>query len=317
MQRFPSMKVGLASILSCLAILLGLYTTTGTASAHSAIHPFINVVSSLQRSGNCVSFQLEGGDFTPNHHVDLFASAGGGASINPDRVRANGDGRFLVDVTACENLAFENCGNFINSTNFCGFNLPQQDFCGLNGFSGACPFIGSAMRALPGPECPLPPCFMPSGPGMGGSGGTGGPGGRGPGGPWSNQSPLGPHFPQVPQVPQGPLGSPGSQGPQGSPGPHNFMPHHDCFTNPGSPGCPGQQHNDCFRFPRPGCPFFHPPFRFHRVPLFNFCNFNRHGRFPFCFRFFPQRFTISILITAVDEHTGKRAHAGVSIGGSF
>src|SRR5271167_5029640 len=99
MQRFPSMKIGLASFLSCLALVLGLYTTTGTASAHT-IHPFINVVSGLQRIGNCVSFQLEGGDFTPGLPVNLFASASGGASINSGGVRADGNGNFSVWATA-------------------------------------------------------------------------------------------------------------------------------------------------------------------------------------------------------------------------
>ena len=277
MQRFPSMKIGLASFLSCLALVLGLYTTTGTASAHSAIHPFINVVSSLQREGNCVSFELEGGDFTPNLHVDLFASASGGASIDPDRVRANGNGRFLVDVTACENQQFENCGNFINSLSFCGFNLPQNDFCGLNGFSGVCPFIGSAMKALPCP--PMDPMCQQ---------------GQGQGNPCRSPNP--PSFCQQGQ-------GQGQGNPCQSPNPPSF-----CQGGQGNGGgnfC--QQHPD-------QCNQNHHRFRFPRVPLFNFCNFNRQGRFPFCFRFFPRQFPISIGITAVDEHTGRRAHVGIGIG---
>jgi len=292
MQRFPSMKIGLASFLSCLALVLGLYTTTGTASAHSAIHPYINVVSSLQRAGNCVSFVLEGGDFTPGLHVDLFASASGGGSISPDRVRAGGDGRFIVDATACQNFAFQNCGSFIESTNFCGFNLPQQDFCGLNGFSGfqTCPFIGSAMKPLSG--CVPPWCYGP--------GGSGGLGGRGTGGPGL-------------QGPQGSPNQPGSQSPQ------DFTPNGrwtgcqqmDCQYNRGSGngnhGCQGNYYSQNSQ----GC--------FPRVSVFNFCNFHRHGlsSFPFCFPFFRQQFPLQIVITAVDEHTGRQAHYSIGIGGNF
>ena len=212
MRRFAFMKIGLASILSCLALLLGLCATTGTASAHTtASHPFINVVSNLHRFGNCVSFQLEGGGFTPNHRVDLSARAFGGASIDPSRVRANGHGRFLVDVTACGNRQFESCGGFIESPGFfCGVSLPSQDLCGFN-----------------------------------------------------------------------------------------FEPNQFCFPQ---------------RFPGqfPGMRPFQSGFQ--HVSTFDFCRFHFHEQFPFCFRFFPQEFPISLRITARDEHTGHRAHAGVSIG---
>jgi len=219
MRRFPSAKVGLASILSCLALLLGLYATTGIASAHTtASHPFINVVSNLHRFGNCVSFQLEGGGFTPNHRVTLSARAFGGASIHPDRVRANGDGRFSVGVTACGNQQFSNCGGFIENPGiFCGFNLNSQQFCGFN-----------------------------------------------------------------------------------------FEPNQFCFPERFPGQFPGQFS---------GCRQFQCGFQ--RLSVSDFCRFHFHERFPFCFRFFPQEFPISLRISAVDEHTGHRAHAGVTIGGSF
>ncbi len=312
MQRFPSMKIGLASFLSCLALVLGLYTTTGTASAHSAIHPFINVVSGLQNLGNCVSFQLEGGDFTPNHHVDLFADGGG--SINPDRVRADGDGKFLVDVTACENQQFSNCGSFIESTNFCGFNLPQNDFCGLNGFSQfqTCPFIGSAMKPLPGP-CMQPWCQQ----GQGGQGGQQCNGNMPP--PWCQQGQGG----QGGQQGQGGQGGQQGQGGQGGQQCNGNMPLPWCQHGQGGQG--GQQgqggQGQCNgNMPPPWCQHGQGGqggqqhhLRFH-IPVSNFCNFNRQQRFPFCFRFFHQQFPLQILITAVDEHTGHRAHVGISIG---
>jgi len=270
MRRFPSMKVGLASILSCLALLLGMFATTGTASAQTAtIHPFINV-SSFSRFGDCVSFQLTGGDFTPNHHVDLSAS--GGASISPGRVRADSNGNFSVLATVCGNRAFESCGEFIEGPNFCGFNLPQQDFCGLPGFPTfqSC-VIESAMKALQGP----------------GSNNMGN-------GPGQNKE-VNPCLknPNLPRCRHG-LGQPGPLGPQGH-GPSN-----PCLKNPNLPRCFPQNH--------------HPRFQFHRVSVSNFCRFHFHERFPFCFRFFPREFAISFRITAKDEHTGHRAHAGVSIG---
>ncbi len=215
MRRFPSAKVGLASILSCLALLLGLYATTGTASAHTARRPFINVVSGLQRFGNCLSFQLEGGGFTPNRHVDLSARSFGGTSIDPDRVRTDSHGRFSVGVTACGfGRFFQNCGGFIENPGvFCGFNLNEEQFCRFN-----------------------------------------------------------------------------------------FEPNEFCFPQ---------------RFPGqfPGIRPFQ--FGFHRVSVSNFCSFHFHEQFPFCFRFFPREFPISIRLTAVDEHSGRRAHAFVSFGGSF
>ncbi len=59
MRRFTFFnKVGVASVLSFLAILLGLYTTTGTASAHSAqpahSHPIINVFDVSSHRCSCL-----------------------------------------------------------------------------------------------------------------------------------------------------------------------------------------------------------------------------------------------------------------------
>ncbi len=394
MRRFPSMKTGLASILSCLALLLGLYTTTGTASAHSANHPFINVVSGLDRVGNCLSFVLEGGDFTPNHHVALFASASGGANIDPDRVRANGDGRFATDAQACGfGEFFNNCGGFIDNPDFfCGTNLNPEEFCGLPGFSGfqSC-FTGSAMKSLDclppnAPACSGPPSSSLCPPTLGSS--CFGPqqqqqstpqdqsglpqntvtpqntdmSNGGQSGCHPNQFECCQSNPNLPECSGRPHndcfqnpqpGCPGFphndcfQNPQpGCPGfPHNDcfhnpqpgcpgFPHNDCFHNP-QPGCPGFSHNDCFHNPQPGCPGFHHNdcfhnqqpgcpdfhhrfrFHFHPVPVFDFCRFHFHEGFPFCFRFFPREFPITIGITAVDEHTGARAHVLISFGGSF
>ncbi len=183
MRRFAFFnKVGLASVLSFLAILLGLYTTTGTASAHSAqpahSHPIINVFD-VSRFGTCLTFRIEGENFSPNHHADLEAVSfnggifnggfnGGNVSIGPDRVRVNGNGRFATDADACGfGGFFNNCGSFINSPNFfCGVNLNPEDFCGGFGFepSAFC-FGGSAFGGFPGQcqfQCQFPgQCSFP------------------------------------------------------------------------------------------------------------------------------------------------------------
>ncbi len=162
MRRFTFFnKVGVASVLSFLAILLGLYTTTGTASAHSAqpahSHPIINVFD-VSRFGTCLDFRIEGENFSPRHTVGLEALEaesfnGGIVSIGPDRVRANGNGRFATDAHACGfGRFFNNCGGFIDNPDFfCGVNLNPEDFCGGFGFepSAFC-FGGGAFGGFPG-----------------------------------------------------------------------------------------------------------------------------------------------------------------------
>jgi hypothetical protein len=168
MRRFAFFnKVGLASVLSFLAILLGLYTTTGTASAHSAqpahSHPIINVFD-VSRFGTCLTFRIEGENFSPHHHADLEAESfnggvfnggfnGGNVSIGPDRVRVNGNGRFATDAEACGfGRSFNNCGEFIDNPGFfCGVNLNPEDFCGGFGFEPSAFCFGrSAFGGFPG-----------------------------------------------------------------------------------------------------------------------------------------------------------------------
>jgi hypothetical protein len=288
MRRFPSMKIGLASVLSCLALMLGMFATTGTASAHTAWnHPFINA-SNYVRTGACVDFVLQGGGFTPDKHVDLFVNGGG--SINPDRVRADDNGNFLVDATACENFnEFSSCGAYIVSYNYCGFNLPEQNFCGLNGYSvfQTCTgFIGSTLKSLgQGGQCQ-----------------------------WPNQN----------QWCQG-QGQNWNQGNncqgqwcQGGQGNNCQWPNQNqwCQQN----GYPNNGGNNClWNMQQQWCQQNHH--RNFQVPLFDFCNFNFHNhrhefsQFPFCFQFFQQECPLSIIITAVDEHTGHRAHYAFSVGG--
>jgi hypothetical protein len=289
MRRFTTMKVAFASILSCLVILLGMFATTGTASANSANNPFINV-SGFSVSGGCASFLLVGGGFSPGHHVDLSANIG--ASISPSRVLADGNGNFSVPATVCTNQVYSTCGTFIASpTAFCGYNLNEEEFCGLSGIvcSG---FIGSAMQPA---QC-NPPSMNPN----------------------CNKQPCPPNQPNnnpMCHMRHGNNGSNGNHGPNGNNG----------NTGPNGPmgpqsGCHSNQMQCCHQFPNStqcrnqGNHFPYTRFRFHRVTVLDFCRFHFHQNFPFCFRYFPQEFVISVIITARDVHTGARAHAVISIG---
>jgi hypothetical protein len=141
MQRFTTMRLGVVSFLSCLALLLGAFTSTGTVSAHPVsaqhTHPQINVFEVAQSGGQCLDFRIEGEDFSANHHADLLVESdqGGDVSVDPDSVHVNGDGNFARDAEVCVSFnRFNNCGNFIDNPDFfCGFSLNPQEFCG-NGF---------------------------------------------------------------------------------------------------------------------------------------------------------------------------------------
>ena len=104
------LKIGFASAFSCLALLLGLFASTGVASAHSAAHPHLNINGGEQVSatGRCVSVDITGTGFTPSHgdnhnHAQLDASdtQGDNLSIDPDSVRVDGDGNFDATVNIC------------------------------------------------------------------------------------------------------------------------------------------------------------------------------------------------------------------------
>src|SRR3989442_14384951 len=79
MRRFTTMRLGIASFLSCLALLLGAFTSTGTASAHTVnaqrVHPLIHVFDAF-RSGNCINFRMEGEDFSSDDRATLLAETG-------------------------------------------------------------------------------------------------------------------------------------------------------------------------------------------------------------------------------------------------
>src|SRR2546427_9192858 len=99
MRRFTTMRLGIASFLSCLALLLGAFTSTGTASAHTVnaqrVHPLIHVFDAF-RSGNCINFRMEGEDFSADDRATLLAETGNGRDvfIDPRIVHVNGEGSF-------------------------------------------------------------------------------------------------------------------------------------------------------------------------------------------------------------------------------
>lgn len=105
------LKIGFASILSCLALLLGLFSFMGTASAHSVrhIHPEISIDSEQASSfSSCVSTSISGTGFTPSkgshHNHALFSASdnsGGNLSIDPNSVRVDGSGDFSATVNIC------------------------------------------------------------------------------------------------------------------------------------------------------------------------------------------------------------------------
>ena len=291
MRRFTPMRLGIASFLSCLALLLGAFTSTGTVSAHTVtaqIRPFINVFD-VTNFGNCLDFRITGGDFSPGSRALLRAESpeGIGVSIDPSRVGVNGGGNFARSAQVCADFArFSSCGDFIdNPDSFCGFNLNPEDFCG-NGFgfepSQFCFAGGFRAGSDQPPPCPpqSPSCMVPS----------------------SNPSSLHHafpthHFPGNTPPPSCPPTLPGCQ-------PHHFP----------SSAC-GSFNSFCHprHFPTRFCrPFERFGCGFRRVPVFRFCGFHF---LPFCFRF--RHHTLTLFIVARDSHTGLVSNTAVIRFGNF
>ncbi len=156
MHRFPSMKVGFASILSCLALLVGMLATTGTVSAHTAgslnagrtVDPRIHVAFVIRAGTDCTSFLLVGRHFSSHSHARLFADSvnGFGSSIDPRRVRTDSHGDFSAAATVCSHSDFQSCGEFIgNPFSFCGFGLNPQQFCQFGNEGNFCQFSSQGM----------------------------------------------------------------------------------------------------------------------------------------------------------------------------
>ncbi len=100
MRRYHTLKIGLASTLTCLALLLGLFTTGGTVSAASTPHITVSAVSLA--STNCLTFQLTGSGFSAHSTAELVALAPStGANIQPGQVLTDNKGKFSTEATAC------------------------------------------------------------------------------------------------------------------------------------------------------------------------------------------------------------------------
>jgi hypothetical protein len=141
MQRFASMKVGWLSLISCLALLVAMFATTGTAQAYTAssaktnVDPHIRVVFLTRQTATCTSFLLLGNGFSHDNAARLSAGSlnGFGMFVSPRFVHTDRNGHFSVIATACSNTNFQSCGFFINNPfSFCGFGLSPNDFCTAN-----------------------------------------------------------------------------------------------------------------------------------------------------------------------------------------
>ena len=115
MRLYTQLKVGFVGVFSCLALLLGMFSFTGIALAHSANNtqnPEIRVTPKVvEPQQGCVEVTINGEDFRPSHkddanHAQFFASDEDGRTfdVNPSSVRVNEDGHFSVDVNICEHL---------------------------------------------------------------------------------------------------------------------------------------------------------------------------------------------------------------------
>jgi hypothetical protein len=102
-MRLPlHLKLVLVSILSVLALMLGLFSSTGVASAHTTVSqasPHISR-SFVSHSFNCVVVGINGSHFHRRTSADVFAQVRGSIRFLK-RVRVDGDGDFSTTVSVC------------------------------------------------------------------------------------------------------------------------------------------------------------------------------------------------------------------------
>ncbi len=100
MRRCHTLWVGFASTLTCLALLLGLFTQVETAQASSTPHITISGVSQLDPT--CLTFQIEGRGFSAHSNVDIVAiEPNTGMNFQPDQVQTSKHGNFSTTAQAC------------------------------------------------------------------------------------------------------------------------------------------------------------------------------------------------------------------------
>ncbi len=102
-MRLPiHLKLVFVSVLSVLALVLGLLSSTGIASAHTTVsqaRPHISR-SFVSQSFNCVVVGINGSHFHRRTSADLFAKVRGSNRFLK-RVRVDGDGDFSTSVRVC------------------------------------------------------------------------------------------------------------------------------------------------------------------------------------------------------------------------
>jgi len=102
-MRLPlHLKLVLVSVLSVLALALGLFSSTGIASAHTTVSqasPHISR-SFVSHSLNCVVVGINGSHFHRRTSVDVFARVRGSDRFLK-RVRVDGNGDFSTTVSVC------------------------------------------------------------------------------------------------------------------------------------------------------------------------------------------------------------------------
>lgn len=116
MRLYTQLRVGFVGVFSCLALLVGMFSFSGVALAHSANdtrNPEIRVtprVAEPQRG--CVEVTIKGEDFTPTEKWDdvnhaqfsAYDEDGRAFNVDPSSVRVNKDGKFSVEVDICKHL---------------------------------------------------------------------------------------------------------------------------------------------------------------------------------------------------------------------
>ena len=103
------LKVGLVTVLSCFALLLGLLASTSVASAHttSAQAPAVNYIGVFGThliGGGCVRTNVVGKGFAPGT-VHLFARGRFGHPVSVSPAWFSQGGSFVRTVTICGGIA--------------------------------------------------------------------------------------------------------------------------------------------------------------------------------------------------------------------
>jgi len=135
MRLFTSARRGLLGVISCLALLLGMVSFTGTASAHTAspaqaasFRPRISVFNVFD-TRRCVVVGISGRRFVGD--ADLFATDEEGFHVFLKQVGVNENGRFFTFVRVC---GFFQREDIFSRDNGCFQDLQSDPGLGLSCF---------------------------------------------------------------------------------------------------------------------------------------------------------------------------------------